>query len=280
MHQLGLRRDEAAYRLLLALPSTPRLGVLLAGGPMLLAHRLTGYVPSAFRYPFEGHVPPQYEASARVTFIDAAVERSLATIDQFVILGAGFDTRALRLPRAGQIRCFEVDMPRTQASKRHLLRRVGIDASGVTFVAADFESADWLARLVDAGFDPHRPAVFLWAGVMMYLDRPAVERMLRQIASTAPGSVLVFDYFTSEPLRSPSLYWRYGRAATRAAGEPLRFGIDSTPPSRDRLAALLQSCGLALVEQRTLGRETNGRRAWGGFAVASVAPTPLMPPRS
>src|SRR5436190_3233919 len=54
MYQLGLRSDEAAYRLLLALPSTSGLGVLLAGGPILLAHRLTGYVPRAFRYPFEG----------------------------------------------------------------------------------------------------------------------------------------------------------------------------------------------------------------------------------
>jgi methyltransferase (TIGR00027 family) len=247
---------------------------------MRLAHRLTGYVPSAFRYPFEGEVPPQFEASARVTFVDAAVERSLATINQFVILGAGFDTRAFRLPRPGQVRCFEVDTPQTQAIKRQLLHKAGIDPTSITFVAADFETEDWLARLVEAGFDPHQPAVFLWEGVIMYLDRPAVESTLRQIASTAKGSVLVFDYFTSEPLTSPGLYWRFGRAATRAAGEPLRFGIDSTPPSRDRLAELLQSCGLALAEQRTLGQETDGKRAWGGFAVATVPSTPVTPARS
>ncbi len=275
MHMLGLRRDEAANRLLMALPSTLGLAVLLTGGPTLLAHRLTGYVPSAFRYPFEGDVPPQFEASARVTFMDAAVERHLATINQFVILGAGFDTRAFRLPRPGQIRCFEVDMPETQASKRQLLEKAGIDSTVVAFVAADFETEDWLAQLVEAGFDPDNPAVFLWEGVIMYLDRPAVESTLRKIASTANGSVLVFDYFTVEPLRSPGLYWRFGRAATRAAGEPLRFGIDSTPPSRDRLAELLQSCGLALAEQRTLGKETHGKRAWGGFAVATVATEPL-----
>ncbi|HZR98536.1 MAG TPA: SAM-dependent methyltransferase [Chloroflexota bacterium] len=280
MHTLGLRRDEAAYRLLMALPSTSGLGVLLTAGPMLLAHRLTGYVPGAFRYPFEGEVPPQFEASARVTFIDAAVERYLATINQLVILGAGFDTRAFRLPRPGQIRCFEVDTPQTQSTKRQLLRKAGIEATGITFVAADFETEDWLARLVEAGFDPNRPAVFLWEGVIMYLDGPAVESTLRKIASTAKGSVLVFDYFTIEPLRSPGLYWRYGRTMTRAAGEPLRFGIDSTPPSRDRLSELLQSCGLALVEQRTLGQETDGKRAWGGFAVAMVATKPVTPPRS
>jgi methyltransferase (TIGR00027 family) len=275
MHVLGLRRDEAAYRLLLALPSTSGLALLLTGGPMLLAHRLTGYVPGAFRYPFEGEVPPQYEASARVTFVDDAVERYLATIDQFVILGAGFDTRAFRLRRRGQIRCFEVDMPRTQTTKRQLLRKARIDSTGITFVPANFETEDWLARLVGAGFDAAQPAVFLWEGVIMYLDRAAVETMLRRIASTAKGSVLVFDYFTDEPLRSPGLYWRFGRASTRAAGEPLRFGVDSRPPSRERLIELLRSCGLALVEQRTLGEETYGKRAWGGFAVAMVPTEPV-----
>jgi len=279
MHMLGLRRDTQAYRLLMALPSTSGLAVLLTGGPLLLAHRLTGHVPSAFRYPFEGEIPPQFEASARVTFVDAAVERYLAAINQFVILGAGFDTRTFRLPRLAQIRCFEVDMPMTQSTKRELLHKAGIDSTDITFVAADFETEDWLARLVEAGFDPKQPAVFLWEGVIMYLERPAVEGTLHNIASTAKGSVLVFDYFTTEPLTSRGLYWRFGRAATRAAGEPLRFGVDSTPPSRDRLAELLQSCGLALLEQRTLGAETNGKRAWGGFAVATVATDPVTSSR-
>jgi O-methyltransferase involved in polyketide biosynthesis len=63
-----------------------------------------------------------------VRFVDAAVERYLATINQFVILGAGFDTRAFRLPRRGQIRCFEVDMPQTQSTKRQLQRKAGIDS--------------------------------------------------------------------------------------------------------------------------------------------------------
>jgi hypothetical protein len=50
----------------------------------------------------------------------------------------------------------------------------------------------------------------------------------------------------------------------------VKFGIDSTPPSRERLAELLRSCGLALGEQRTLGQETDGKRVWGGFASAIV----------
>jgi methyltransferase (TIGR00027 family) len=151
-----------------------------------------------------------------------------------------------------------------------MLKQAGIDAQEVSFVSADFEKEDWLARLVEAGFDPTTPALFLWEGVMIYLDREAVESTLRKISGTAKGSVVAFDYFTSGFLESQGLYMRYARAATSAAGEPLKFGIDSTPPSRERLAEFLQSCGLALGEQRTLGEETGGKRAWGGFATAIV----------
>jgi len=269
-HNLGTRQDEAADRLIRALPGVPRLGLRLTAGPLLLAHRLTGYVPRAFRYPFEGDVPRQYEASARIWFFDTAVDRYLPDVAQFVILGAGFDTRAYRLPNDARVRVFEVDSPRTQMVKRETLKKAGIDPSAVTFVPADFEKEDWLASLTAAGFDPGERTLFLWEGVTMYLDREAVEDTLRKIASTAHGSVVAFDYFTTEALESHALYWRYGRAATKAAGEKLKFGVDSTPPSRERLAELLRSCGLSLTDQRTLGEDTPARRAWGGFATARV----------
>lgn len=103
-HHLGTRKDEPAALLVKVLPGVPLLGPHLVAGPMLFAHRLTGYVPRAFRYPFEGEVLPPYQASARIPFFDAAVDRYLADFDQFVILGAGFDTRAFRLPKDGRIR--------------------------------------------------------------------------------------------------------------------------------------------------------------------------------
>jgi methyltransferase (TIGR00027 family) len=270
MHNMGTRQDEPANRLMPLLPGVPPVASRLVSFPTLLAHRVTGYVPRAFRYPFEGDIPKLYEASARVTFFDEAVDRYLAEMDQFVILGAGFDTRPYRFPKGTRVRSFEVDAPKTQAVKREMLTKAGIDSSKVTFVAADFEKQDWLARLVASGFDPAKPALFLWEGVIIYLEREAVEDTLRKIASTARGSVVAFDYFTTEAIESDALYWRYGRAATRAAGEPFKFGVDSTPPTRERLSELLRSCGLTLREQRTLGPETEKERAWGGFAVASV----------
>jgi methyltransferase (TIGR00027 family) len=270
MHNLGVRKDEAANRLLPILPGVPWLGMRLTSWPMMFAHAVTGFVPKTFRYPFEGEVGPQAEAAARVTFFDDVVDRFLPDVDQFVILGAGFDTRPYRLPQDTPVRSFEVETPKTQTVKREMLDKAGIDASEVAFAAADFETEDWFGKLVEAGFDTGRPALFLWEGVLIYLDRDAVEDTLRKVASCAKGTLLAFDYYTTVSLESNEMYWRFARASTKSAGEPLKFGVDSTPPSRERLSELLGSCGLALLEQRTLGPESETERAWGGFAIAVV----------
>lgn len=271
-HQLGTRLDDPCERLMMVLPNVPALGLILSSGPTLLAHRLTGYVPESYRYPYEHAVdaPLSHEPVARTTFFDAALDRHLGEIDQFVVLGAGNDTRAYRLPADTRVRCFEVDAHKTQALKRAMLVKAGVDATQVTFVPADLMQSDWLDKLVNAGFEPEKPTLFLWEGVTMYLDQDAVENALRVIAGTASGSVVAFDYFTANTIRSRSLYMRYIRAVLNVAGEPWLFGIASVPPVREQVAILLQSCGLLMVEQRNFGQESERDRSAGGFATAIV----------
>ncbi len=269
-HTLGTRRDEPCARLMLVLPNVSHLGLRLVTAPTLLAHRLTGYVPRIYRYPYAGVPPMQHQSAARTTFYDAALERHLADVDQLVILGAGFDTRTYRLPAGTRVRSFEVDAPKTQAFKRAMLQQAGVDTTRVTYVPADFEHEDWFEKLVDAGFEPDKPSLFLWESVTMYLERQAVESTLRKIAGTATGSVIAFDYFSAELIESRSLFMRYARAVISATGEPWKFGIDNTPPARQRVAAFLESCGLVLEEQRNFGPETDRKHAMAGFATAVV----------
>jgi methyltransferase (TIGR00027 family) len=269
-HQLGTRWDEPCARLMMVMPNVSHLGLHVESAPPLVAHRQSGYVPRIYRYPYEGEPPLRHQAAARTTFHDAALERHLADIDQLVILGAGFDTRSYRLPPEAGVRCFEVDTPKTQAFKREMLDKTGVDTTRVTYVPADFETEDWFQNLVDAGFEPGKRSFFVWESVTMYLDRKAVESTLRKIAGTAPGSAVGFDYFSAELLESRSLFMTYARAVINATGEPWRFGIDSTPPVRRRVATFLESCGLSLEEQRNFGRETASKHALAGFATAIV----------
>jgi methyltransferase (TIGR00027 family) len=168
------------------------------------------------------------------------------------------------------VRCFEVDAPKTQAFEHEMLEKAGVDTTRVMYVPADFEEEDCLEKLVDVGFEPDKPSLFIWESVTMYLEREAVESTLRTIAGTAAGSVLAFDYFSAELIASRSLIMRYARAMLSAIGEPWKFGIDNTPPVRQRVEAFLASCGLSLEEQRNFGQETDRKRAMAGFATAIV----------
>lgn len=259
-HRLGTRRDEPCDRLMAVLPNVSPWGLKLATNPTLVAHRLTGYVPRIYRYPYPGVPPIHHQPAARTTFFDQALEPRLG--DQVVVLGAGLDTRGYLRP----MRCFEIDTPRSQSFKREALRRAGVDTAGVVFVPADFEKDDWLERLVEAGFDPGRPSFFLWESVTMYLDGQAVEKTLRGIAGL--GGTVAFDYFSSAALEDGALIMRYARTAVRIVGEPFTFGIDTTPPARTRAAAFLESCGLTLVEHRTFGRESARRAVAAAFVIA------------
>jgi methyltransferase (TIGR00027 family) len=271
-HQLGTRLDEPCERLMAVLPNVPPLGLRLTTGPTLLAHRMTGYVPAIYRYPYQHDVDPPmaHEPVARTTFLDVALDRHLGHIDQLVILGAGHDTRAYRLHAGTRVRCFEVDTPRTQRFKREMLEKAGVDAARVTFVPADLMQADWLEKLMAAGFEPGKQSLFIWEGVTMYLDRAAVENILHTVAGTAVGSVVAFDYLTTDTMESRSLYMRYARAALKVVGEPWRFGIDGTPPMSRQVAAFLESCGLTMGEHRNVGRESGRKHAAGGLVTATA----------
>ena len=135
-------------------------------------------------------------------------------VRQAVVLGAGFDTFALRNPYSDLgLRVFEVDHPATQTWKRKRLSEVGLAIpASLIFAAIDFESDDLGHGLRDAGFDPERPAFFIWLGVVPYLGRAAIADTLRYIASV-PQSEVVFDY--SEPLEN---YPPERRAAIVALG--------------------------------------------------------------
>jgi methyltransferase (TIGR00027 family) len=270
-HQFGLRRDDACAKLIKVLPNHCHTGLRAVVFPLALGHRLTGFVPKMLRYPYEGIPPLQHQTAVRSTFVDAAMENYLPGVGQFVVLGAGYDTRTAQLQDNNRIRCFEVDLPKTQQLKLRLLRQCGVDTSGVTFVSANLSTDDWLDNLVKAGFEPRKPAFFLWEGVTYYLSRAAMEKTFRAIATIAPGSVVVFDYGTdavNKIHRKP--LGHFHKAVLKLVRESQTFWIPSEPPVKETVAALMDSYGLSLREHLGWGQETKRKRLPGGLAAAVV----------
>lgn len=182
----------------------------------------------------------------RERFIDDVLGLRLREgLDQVVLLGAGFDTRALRIPGITATRVFLVDHPDTQAFVRARFERtLGPLPAHVVFVSVDFESQELAVRLRDAGYDERGRTMFVWQGVTMYLSRAAVDQTLAFVAvHAAPGSTVIFDYFYEDVLfDDANRFSRRIRAVTSALGEGLWFAL-----ARGAVDAFLTARGFADV---------------------------------
>lgn len=169
---------------------------------------------------------------------------------QLVLLGAGYDCRALRLPELADARVLEVDHPATQGRKRSVLAQIGA-RSPATYVTWDFESRameDLPDVLAEAGLDLAAPTFTIWEGVTMYLTESAIDASLRAIrAWSAPGSQLAMTYFAKSRLTSPPLLTRAMQAVVATFGEPWKFGW--VP---EELPAYLEARQFALVRDISL----------------------------
>jgi methyltransferase (TIGR00027 family) len=154
--------------------------------------------------------------AVRTIFIDDVVRDAAAP--QVVILGAGLDGRAWRMPELADAIVFEVDHPDTQRAKRARIAGLEQRAKDVRFVPVDFTKDDLDARLADAGHDPTKPTTWIWEGVVMYLTREEVEATLTIVSRrSAPQSRLAIVY-----IRPGGLLVRVVGMLVSRVGEPFR----------------------------------------------------------
>jgi methyltransferase (TIGR00027 family) len=157
---------------------------------------------------------------------------------QLIILGAGFDARALRLRHLG-LRVFEIDHPATQAKKRPLA------GDAATFVAWDFERdplEQLPKRLCDRGYRREERGCVVWEGVTMYLSEATNAATFAMLADLlAADSVLAFNYFTKDLLSAPARRERLMRQFVASHGEPFIFGWEP-----EQLPVWLAARGFAL----------------------------------
>jgi methyltransferase (TIGR00027 family) len=181
--------------------------------------------------------PPSFEALAaanmmliRTKFIDEKLERAIqGGAAQYVILGAGFDTRAHRFAeRLKHVKVFEVDSAATQQRKRQRVdAALGGAPSNLTYVTVDFNRDELGDVLRRAGYDPSRKTFFTWEGVSMYVAEEGVRETLRTIATqAAPGSSLVMDFTTRTSIDFMAKFPQFGPGKLLASwGEPWVFGV-------------------------------------------------------
>ncbi len=141
----------------------------------------------------------------RTIAIDDAIRAHAA--QQVVILGAGLDARAWRMPELASATVFEVDHPASSRDKeRRLAGRAPLAAHVVT-VPVDLVTDPLGPALEAATFDPDVETTWIWEGVVPYLTAAQVRETVAQVAGlSAPGSQLLVAYQTRS-WRSASGRW-------------------------------------------------------------------------
>lgn len=184
--------------------------------------------------------------AVRTRFFDDAVLQAIADgVRQVVILGAGYDARALRFRTPG-VAFFEVDYPATQADKRERLATIGASTDGIVFVAADFTEPGLPIALAGSGHDRLERSLFVCEGVLRYLPEHWFHELLRAAADqSAAESELVASISTRAPdADSPDAAGRARAEHERrlaASGEPVL-----TVPDREVALQWLAEAGWSL----------------------------------
>ncbi|MFB9689065.1 class I SAM-dependent methyltransferase [Amycolatopsis plumensis] len=126
-------------------------------------------------------------AKVRTKFYDEFFAE--AGLTQAVILAAGLDSRAYRLPWPAGTVVYELDRPQVLEFKTRTLAGLGAEPTADRRVVAADLREDWPAALRAAGFDPARPTAWSAEGLLGYLPPEAQDRLLDTITElSAPGS--------------------------------------------------------------------------------------------
>jgi methyltransferase (TIGR00027 family) len=119
-------------------------------------------------------------------------------VRQVVLLGAGNDMRASRLPFLKEVRVFEVDLPDQMALKKSVLQKAGSRLpEQVAYVGASVIEPGFMQLLMQAGFNPAERSAFIIEGLIYYLRPAGVDHLFEELSSLPSlGNLFLIDHIS------------------------------------------------------------------------------------
>ncbi len=258
MDVFGLREDKASVNLYRVLPNNSYFGVWLILFPLYLRYRISGKNPGFPSIGAPGEEKVSQGITNRTLYFDRIIKKTKYQVVQFVVMGAGFDTRCYGDLKDSDLILFELDQPKMHQVKKDLLKKAGIDADHVTFVSVDFSSEHWYQKLEAAGYDPDKKSLFLWEGVTIYLSEADVRKTLCELKQhCAPGSILAADFYSLSHVKGELYGSMIMQAqALKVADEEMGFGLDFSADYESVLKTFVESENASLGETYFIGSKT------------------------
>jgi methyltransferase (TIGR00027 family) len=256
MHIFDIRADRASAELAATLPNTSLTGLWLCLFPLWLKYKISGKLFLYPRIPALGEENLGDLVTARTLYFDRIIERVLGEVEQFVIMGAGYDTRAYGCLQRGDVTAFELDQEVVQNHKRKAIADAGIPSDHVHFVTVDFSHDNVFEKLSQAGYDSTRRTLFLWEGVTLYLSEFEVRKTMHDIQQQAQtGSVLLADLYSDRMVKIGK------NAATKKVldytDEGFGFSLDLSDNYEETLTNFVESESLSVGESFFMGHSND-----------------------
>ncbi len=221
----------------------------------LMGHKFSVWLSKKFAPGFHEHL------ISRTRFIDDLIEKSTSDkVEQYVILGAGYDSRAHRLKLPSGLKIFEVDQPEVQERKRSKLTDQIPNEENVTYVSVDFNHQSLKEQLLNAGFDQSKSTVFTLEGVSQYITREALNSTLKELAVLTPNSNATFfmSYVNKLLIEDPMACFGKGYPNAAKLAKLITYGSAKVGEpwisfySAEEIEDLLSQNRFSLIENKTL----------------------------
>jgi methyltransferase (TIGR00027 family) len=169
-----------------------------------------------------------YMASRTAFFDQFFLDATGAGVRQVVILAAGLDSRAWRLPWPDGVTVYELDQPRVLQFKSSTLSEHGEQpACNRVAVPVDLRQ-EWPTALRQAGFDASAASAWSAEGLMPYLPAAAQDLLFERVdALSATGSRVAVEAL------GPNFHDPDFRARRRARMERIRALMTELDPQRE-----------------------------------------------
>lgn len=221
----------------------------------LMGHKLSVWITKKFAPGFHEHL------ISRTRFIDELVQNAAEQgLEQYVILGAGYDLRAHRLNLPSTLKIFEVDQKDVQNKKRSKLPSNIPNLENLKYVSVDFNHQSLKKQLLEAGFNECKSAIFTLEGVSQYISKEAVKSTLNEIAELTKKTRAIFyiSYADIQLKRNPTLCFGKGYPHPEKKAETvMNLAAKVGEPwisfySPEEIKDVLSQYGFTLIEDKTL----------------------------
>ena len=271
MDLFEIRKDSSSKQLVYSLQNSSALSLYIILIPLYLTYRITGRNTFFPFPPKPGNESLKDIITSRTIFIDKLIDKHINNVEQFVFLGAGFDTRSIEMLKNKNINIYELDQSTTQTLKKSAANNFYVKSKNVEFIEVDFSHENWHEKLLASNYSPNKKSIFLWEGVTLYLHEQDVIKTFRDIKeNSSPGSILIADIYSDSFVSgSYSFLLSLIKPFLKLTNEEFKFGLRITPKPEQSLKNFLLQNSYELGDTTFLG-ESNKKGPYAAIFEALI----------